>query len=297
MAVNLAKQGMDMMVESQKGCFKEAEEDCIHTDFKVPVRDGNDVEVPVLVHTPKSLIGDQLKPALVYAHGGGVVAGTALQMKGGLSQLAKECGVVCFNVDYRLAPETKCPMNALDFYCAIKHIKENAQEFGVDPARIVIGGDSGGGYIVFAAMVMMAQKNERDLVKLAIPGVPMISDYCFSDPLAMTSEERESAAFMCKIWQSIAKDFAKQKSDPLLFPSKASDELLAQMPPTIIWEMEFDLFITEASRMASRMRRVGRLLEFRVQPGQNHTSSFIPQSQAFKDNMKDYKLALQTYLF
>ena len=35
-----------------------------------------------------------------------------------------EC--VTFNVDYRLAPATKCPGGVLDFYKAIKHVIENA---------------------------------------------------------------------------------------------------------------------------------------------------------------------------
>ena len=37
-------------------------------------------------------------------------------------------------------------------------------------------------------------------------------------------------------------------SDPLLYPGKAGDELLSKVPPTIIWENEFDIYITEATR-------------------------------------------------
>ena len=36
---------------------------------------------------------------------------------------------------------------------------------------------------------MLAQNEEGGLVKLAMPGVPMVDDYCFSDPAAMTLEE------------------------------------------------------------------------------------------------------------
>ena len=83
---------------------------------------------------------------------------------------ADSLGVVYFNVEYRLAPRTKCPKNALDFYCAVKHIIEIAKEFGVDPNRIAIAGDSGGGYIVMAAMALhdegrkrWLQRNEKDM--------------------------------------------------------------------------------------------------------------------------------------
>jgi len=57
-----------------------------------------------------------------------------------------------------------------------------------------------------------------------------------------------------------------------------------------------DIFITEATRMANRMRRVGRLLEFRVQPGMTHVSWSVPGTKGNKDYLRDYKKALETYL-
>ena len=159
--------------------FQEYIDQCEHTEFKVPPRDGNDAEVSVLVHTPKHLVGKPNNAAIIYAHGGGAVSGDAAMMRGPLSRLAVSCGVVYFNVDYRLAPETKCPNNVLDFYCAMKHVKDNAESLGVDESRIAIAGDSGGGYICFATMVMMAQKEEIGLVKLAIPGIPMLGE-CYN---------------------------------------------------------------------------------------------------------------------
>ena len=272
---------------------------CIHTKFDVPPRDGNDYSVPVLVHTPKRLESTKDNPAVIYAHGGGVVSGSAEMFKPWLSRSADEFGVVYFNVDYRLAPEIKCPKNALDFYCAVKHIIEHATEFGVDPKRIAIAGESGGGYIVMATMVMMAQKDEGHLVKLAIPGVPMIDDYVFGDPKSMTKEERERCEAMRNIWECIATDLDEQRknSDPLLFPAKADDELLAKMPPTIIWEVEFDYFITEATRMARRLRAAGRLLELYIAPGVTHGGDLEPDLEVTRRILDDYKLALETYLF
>jgi len=277
----------------------EANEKCIHTKFTVPPRDGNDYSVPVLVHTPKRLQSEEGHPAVIYAHGGGAVSGTVEMMQLWLARSADSFGVVYFNVDYRLAPETKCPKNALDFYCAVKHIIEHAKEFGVDPARIAIAGESGGGYIVMATMVMMAQKDEGHLVKLAIPAIPMLDDYHFGDPKSMTKEERSSCESMKKVWECIAVDIDQQRKngDPLLFPAKADDELLAKMPPTIIWELEFDIYITEATRMARRLRAAGRLLELYIAPGVTHGADIDPDLKISKRIMDDYKLALETYLF
>ena len=146
------------------------------------------------------------RTGIVYAHGGGVISGTAEMYKPMMSALAHETNSVVFNVDYRLAPEVKCPGNIFDFYWALKHVIENCKFFDLDPAKIVISGESGGGYICFGTMVLLAQRDESHLVKAAFPIVPMISDYFFTDPAAMTAEEKEiERQGMRVIWKSIAK--------------------------------------------------------------------------------------------
>ena len=57
----------------------------------------------------------------------------------------------------------------------------------IDPDRLAISGDSGVGYICLATMVLIAYDHGKngDIVKLAIPEIPMCSDYCFSDMKAI----------------------------------------------------------------------------------------------------------------
>jgi len=270
---------------------------CDHEELTVPKREGNDSTVKVLVHAPKSLKGQKNKTAVVYAHGGGVISGTAEMYKPMMSALAFETDSVVFNVDYRLAPEVKCPGNILDFYCALKHIIENCSTFDIDPAKIVISGESGGGYICFGTMVLLAQKDESDLVKAAFPIIPMISDYFFTDPAAMTAEERDiKDQGMRVIWKSIAKDLKDDWSDPLLFPGKATDQLIQKMPPTVIFSAEFDMFVTETERMARRMRSNGRLLELCSLPGIGHASYLYPSLQCYHKFYSCFRLALDEYV-
>lgn len=125
----------------------------------------------------------------------------------------------------------------------------HASELGVDPARICMAGESGGGYICAGAMVQLALKDESDLVKLAIPAIPMLDDYEFTSIESMTEDEAGNAGLMKQIWELIAgPELDNKRSDPLLFPGKASSELLASMPATIIWESEFDFYLTPATR-------------------------------------------------
>eukprot|EP00090_Calanus_glacialis_P019083 TRINITY_DN29421_c0_g1_i1.p1 TRINITY_DN29421_c0_g1~~TRINITY_DN29421_c0_g1_i1.p1 ORF type:complete len:312 (+),score=78.00 TRINITY_DN29421_c0_g1_i1:1-936(+) len=270
---------------------------CEHSELKVDTTHDGDHAVPVLVHTPKLLKDNQSNAAIIYAHGGGVVGGSANLYKNYLSSLAHDCNVVVFNVDYRLAPETKCPNNVLDFYYVLKYVVEHAAELGVDPARIAIGGESGGGYICFGTMVLLARNEESHWVKLAIPHIPMVSDYAFTmDTASMTREESVQAPTQKIFWNCIANDMDSQKTDPLLFPDKASDEILSKMPPTIVWEAEFDMFITEASRIAARLRAAGRLLEFVIIPGIKHASAFNPAFNCFNLEREAYCQAIEEYL-
>ncbi len=296
---DIIRQGIAMLGEVAKHpTLKAAEAACENSKFVVPPRDGNDASVPVFVSIPKTLAGRKDKAAVIFAHGGGCVAGDAEIVQAFVSSFAVECDVVYFNVDYRIAPETKCPNNALDFYCAVKHIVENASEFGIDPSKIAIHGESGGGYVAGSALVMMAQKNEGHLIKLAILAIAMIDDYEFGDPASMTNDEKQNCVAMRKIWECIATDLDAQRksSDPLLFPAKANEDLLQKFPPTIIWEFEFDMYITSNIRMATRLRNAGRLLELYILPGALHSSGSDPNFKIFKKNIDHFKLAIDTYL-
>merc|ERR1740128_928944 len=122
------------------------------------------------------------------------------------SSIAELTGTVFFNVDYRLAPETKCPDNILDYYSTLKYVVDNCEKLNIDPRRVGILGESGGGYLTAALEVMLAQKDESHLVKLAIPVIPMLDDLCFSDTQSMTAEERDQAIPQRTVWLAIATD-------------------------------------------------------------------------------------------
>lgn len=270
---------------------------CHQEKILVPPTGDNCAEVKVFVHRPKRLNGPSA--AVLYAHGGGVIAGRADQFFGFCSHLAESCGVIFFNVDYRLAPEAKCPENVKDFYSALKHVVENAASLGVDPSKICIMGDSGGGHLTASLCVMLAQKEESHLVKLALPWIPMLDDYAWTDPLSMTKEEAANVVVQKRIYNALAKDVEAQRasSDILLFPAKAPEELLTKFPPTVILEVEFDYYITEATRFARRLRTAGRLLELIVIPSLGHGQAITePKFKKFEEFTNIMKTVLREYL-
>jgi len=296
---NTLNGSMAVMVEGgfNHPIIAQGENACNQTTMKVPTSHDGKFDVPVFVHTPKALAKEKSRACIVYAHGGGAIAGTASMYKGFLSYMAMDCGVVVFNVDYRLAPGTHCPNNVIDFYEVIKYVSKHADELGVDPARIAIAGESGGGYICAGAMVNLATHDEGHLVKLAVPIIPMLSDYLFSDKAAMTKEEALHSSGQQKIWRLIAGPGIESLSkSALLYPGKADAETLSKMPPTIVWEAEFDIYLTEATRFANRLRAAGRLLEFVVLPGSKHGSGMLPSHACFNVEREAWRMAIQEYL-
>lgn len=272
---------------------------CDHSEFFVPTSHDNHFDVLVLVHIPKFLANETNRPCIIYAHGGGCVGGSATLYRNYLSHMALSCGVVIFNVDYRLAPEARSPNNVLDFYEAIKYVTSHASDLGVDVSKIAIAGDSGGGYICAGAMVQLASKDEGDLVKLAVPIIAMLDDYEFTSRESMTNDAAERVVMMQKIWETIGgREFEAKRSarDPILFPGKADASLLSKMPPTIIWESEFDQYLTPTTRFASKLRAAGRLLELVVIPGAKHGSGSLPHFNVWRLEREAWRLAIQEYL-
>lgn len=95
------------------------------------------------------------KPAIIFFHGGGWVAGQAGQFNVQAHE-AVEGGMVAIEVEYRLLkdPHASPKICVEDAKSAVRWVREHAKKLGVDPNRIVEAGGSAGGYLAaFATMV------------------------------------------------------------------------------------------------------------------------------------------------
>lgn len=86
-----------------------------------------------------------LKPAIVYFPGGGFTSADHekfIEMRMALAQ----AGFVVAAAEYRVVPDT-FPAPVVDGKAAVRYLREHAAEYGIDPQRIGVLGDSAGGYL------------------------------------------------------------------------------------------------------------------------------------------------------
>ncbi|MFL6416103.1 MAG: alpha/beta hydrolase fold domain-containing protein [Bryobacteraceae bacterium] len=87
-------------------------------------------------------------PAAILVHGGGFDEGTRATNVRPLFEPLASAGFAWFSIDYRLAPDFKFPQANEDMNTAIKWVKAHAKEYKVDTSRLVIIGESAGGFLV-----------------------------------------------------------------------------------------------------------------------------------------------------
>ncbi|MFE1665760.1 alpha/beta hydrolase [Microbacterium sp. P02] len=90
--------------------------------------------------------GEALLPVVLWIHGGGFISSSADTVADYTSILASH-GYVVANLDYSLAPGSQHPVPVLQADAALGFLAKHATEYGGDPDKIVLGGDSAGARI------------------------------------------------------------------------------------------------------------------------------------------------------
>ena len=92
------------------------------------------------------------KTVIIYVHGGGFERGDKRQagtpFYDNMMLWATKQGWVGVNIDYRLAPKTHWPDAHQDMAAAVRWVKTNIRQYGGDPNRIVLWGQSAGASLI-----------------------------------------------------------------------------------------------------------------------------------------------------
>ncbi len=186
---------------------------------------------------------------ILYLHGGGYIIGSMRTHREMVSRLSRAAGARALGLDYRLAPENPFPAGLEDSIAAYRGLIAA----GVDPAKIVIAGDScGGGQTV------------STLVALRYLGEPMpAAGVCISPwvDLANTGESMTTNAEVDPVVQKELLDFMAQlflgerdRRTPLASPLYAD---LHGLPPLLIQVGSAETLLDDSARLAERAKAAG----------------------------------------
>ncbi|MFB2549819.1 alpha/beta hydrolase [Ensifer soli] len=206
-------------------------------------------------------------PALVYYHGGGWVIGS-LDSHDEICRWfanAAACVVVC--PDYRLAPEHKFPAPVEDCRATLAAVVARASEFGIDPARVAVAGDSAGGNLA-AVVALMARDGDAPKVTAQLLIYPNTDAAQTADSYRRFAEgyglTARTMAWFRDHYIRTDGDIADWRASPLRVKS------LAGAPPAFVAIAGYDILADEGEAYADRLEEAGVPLARFDRPGQIH---------------------------
>jgi acetyl esterase/lipase len=207
---------------------------------------------------------------LYFIHGGGMIMGD--NRSGGFPGAvahAEKLGVALVSVEYRLAPETPHPGPVEDCYAGLVWTVEHADELGIAPARVIVGGASAGGGLAAAVALLARDRGGPDLLAQMLL-CPMLDD----------RNETPSSYQMAGlgVWDRGANEVgwtallgaARGGLDvsPYAAPARATD--LSGLPPAFIDVGSAETFRDEDVAYATGIWQAGGQAELHVWPGGFH---------------------------
>jgi acetyl esterase len=203
--------------------------------------------VQVRIYRPVEASGPST--ALVYFHGGGWVAGSVEVYDPLARAIARRAGCVVVSVDYRLAPEHPFPAALDDAWTATKWVSANAEELGLDPMKIGVGGDSAGGTL---AAVVARRARDQGIALAAQLLLYPVTSHDFNTPSysLFSSGYLLTRDAMVWYWKQYAGD-ADLSENPDASPAAERD--LRRLPRAIVVTAEADVLRDEAEAYAQRL--------------------------------------------
>ncbi len=229
---------------------------------------GAEGPLPARLYVPRGTrahAGDEPGPLLVFFHGGGMIYGDLDSHDALCRFLAEQAGVRVLAVDYRLAPEHPFPAAVDDAWAAFEWVSSNAADYGADPARLAVGGDSAGGHLAATTAIRAAVEGVPLAYQLLIYPVTQWaggsrSRQLFGEGLFLTTE------FMDVASEAFLGDH--DKDDPRV--SVLYADLPEGLAPAYVATAGFDPLRDEGEAYAARLAEAGVPVRQKRYPGEIH---------------------------
>ncbi|WP_088281143.1 alpha/beta hydrolase [Ideonella sp. A 288] len=248
---------------------------------RVPLARVQDIEIPAADGTPLPARlyadGHDLRPVLLYLHGGGFVIGGPETHDSLCRQLALRSGGAVVSLDYRLAPEHRFPTAVDDAWAAMRWLAAHGREaLGLDTTRLAVGGDSAGGTLAATCAIHARDIGLPLALQLLItPGTTAHADTpshrLFANGFLLDSANVQ--------WFFDHYIDVHHRRDWRFAPLEADD--LEGVAPACLVLAECDPLIDEGLAYGDRLRAAGVPVELEI--GRGLTHDFIKMGRVLKE--------------
>ncbi len=216
----------------------------IHSETVVSQPDGNTINIQFI-----RADNDETQPCVYYIHGGGMASMSCyLGNYRAWGKIIAAQGVAVAMVDFRNAltassvPEVApFPAGLNDCVSGLKWLSANAARLKIDPKRIVIAGESGGGNLTLATGLKLKRDGDVGLIKGLYALCPYIAGQW---PLPQNPSSTENDGILLHLHNNRgAMGYgieAFEKRDPLAWPGFATADDVKGLPPVVISVNECD---------------------------------------------------------
>ncbi len=212
---------------------------------------------------------------LLYLHGGGYMIGSMRTHRVPLSRLSRASGARVLGLEYRLAPENPFPAAVEDSVAAYRWLLSQ----GIEPKKIVIGGDSCGGGHTVATMVALRYLGEP----LPAAGI-MHSGWTdlANTGATFTTKAEEDPLIDRDMVENMAMAYLgdKDRKTPLASPFYAD---LQGLPPLLVQVGSAEVLLDDSINFAERAKAAGVDVTLEVWDDMPHVwqafASFLPEGQ------------------
>jgi len=206
--------------------------------------DGNTIKLQIV--RPDN---DELVACVYYIHGGAMA--TLSSFYGNYRAWARIIaaqGVAVVLVEFRnsvgenaLDEVAPYPAGLHDCVSGLKWTIEHAGDYGIDPSRVVVSGESGGGNLALATTLLLKRSGEVGLIKGVYALCPYINGVYPDERYPSTIENNGIFINVHGNWGPMSYGIeALENRDPLAWPGFATKEDVAGFPPTVISVNECD---------------------------------------------------------
>lgn len=235
-------------------------------------------DLPVRVYRPAPKKDDETAalgglPLVVHVHGGGFV-GTAAQCDWTNSHLAARLPALVVSVEHRLlAPGSPLANAADDGWDVLEHVVHNAAQWGADPARVAVFGESCGGLISALTAIRARRTGPELTAQVLVNPVLDVTETMFDHP--STAEHAYTPTRALPLLQLFQRLAVPPGTDPgEVSPLLVHD--LSGLAPALVVVPTRDAVADHGRRYAERLRAAGTPVHLSEYPGAQHAFLTLP---------------------